>query len=57
MKGQENKVPGQIGRVLRDGALRGALGRGARQLFSEKFSAAELVRALGTTYADLGFCA
>ncbi len=46
-----------IGRVLRDGALREALGGRARQLFNEKFSAAELVRALAATYADLGFCA
>jgi glycosyltransferase involved in cell wall biosynthesis len=55
--GDEVALSEAIGRVLQDRALRAALGARARQVFTEKFSAAGLVRALGETYAVLGFSA
>jgi len=54
--GNEAALSEAIGRVLQNGALRSSLGRRARQTFTEKFSANGLIKALGETYADLGFC-
>ncbi len=55
--GNELALSEAVVRVLRDQALRAALGRRARQTFTEKFSADGLIKALGETYAALGFCA
>jgi glycosyltransferase involved in cell wall biosynthesis len=52
--GDVEALAAALARLLTDGGLRAALGRGAREVHARRFSVTAFVAALGAVYADLG---